>query len=98
PGDQKMAANLTPHASDRLRIVPKIWPIIPGSPRLTRLFQVANRWIAWARQKSFRLDRRVHWLGKQVRAGNLSWPFAFFLRVGLAGFFLLADVRKGAFL
>jgi hypothetical protein len=68
PGDQKMAASLAPHASGRLRIVPEIWPIIPRSPRLTRLFQAGIRWVAWARQKSFRLDRRAHWLRNQSLA------------------------------
>ncbi len=98
PGDQEMAASLVPHSSGRLRIVPEIWPIIPRSPRLTRLFQAGIRWIAWARQKSFRLDRRAHWLRNQVRTGKFSLLFAFLLSVGLAGFSLLADLRKWAFL
>jgi len=98
PGDQEMAASLVPHSSGRLRIVPEIWSIIPRSPRLTRLFQAGIRWIAWARQKSFRLDRRAHWLRNQVRTGKFSLLFAFLLSVGLAGFSLLADLRKWAFL
>src|SRR5438874_684261 len=95
PGDQKMAAGLVPHAADRLRIVPEIWPIIPRSPRLTRLFQAGIRWIAWVRQKSFRLDRRAHWLRNQVRRGKFSFPFAYLLNVGLASFALLANLRRG---
>src|SRR5947208_715055 len=94
PGDQEMAKRLTVPAPGRLRIVPEIWPIIPQSPGLTRLAQAATRWIAWARQKSFRLDRRMDWLRNQARAGRFSFLFAGLLRVGLAGFSLLVNLRS----
>jgi len=98
PGDQKMAGSLVPRPSSRLRVVPEIWPTITQSPRLTRLFQAGIRWIAWTRQKSFRLERRVYWLRNQVRGENFSLPFAYLLSVALAAFSLLANLRRGTFL
>jgi glycosyltransferase involved in cell wall biosynthesis len=89
PGDQEMVAGFVPYAPGRLRIVPDSLPIIPQSARLTRLVQAGVRWIAWSRQKLFRLDRRVHWLGNQVRGGKFPlWP-ASLLTAGIGGFHVL---------
>src|SRR2546422_4231300 len=97
PGDQEMAARLTPHAPGRLQIVPQIWPIIPQSPQLTRFVQAGIRWTTWFRQKLFRLDRRIHWLGNQFRARRFSLPLAFLVRIALAGFSLGDSATKGIF-
>jgi glycosyltransferase involved in cell wall biosynthesis len=59
PGDQYVTADLAGRFPGRLFVVPKLWPVINGSTRLTNLLQGGMRFLARGQRKIHGLERRL---------------------------------------